>query len=61
VLTQCRRLREKLYFLDSFLQVHFAAGLLQPEQTPSIISFPHFLHGVHPHSWHIANPLKNPL
>jgi len=29
--------------------VHSLAGLLQPEQTLSLIGLPHFLHGEHPH------------
>jgi len=35
------------------LQLHSAAGFLQPEQTPFSMDFPHFLQGVHPHFWHI--------
>jgi hypothetical protein len=30
------------------LQVHSDEFLPQPEQTPSWIGLPHFLHGVHP-------------
>jgi len=36
-----------LYFLGS--HVHSLAGLLQPEQTWSLIGLPHFLQGEHPH------------
>jgi hypothetical protein len=41
------RVKEGIIFLYFFLQVHLSAGLLQPEQTASIISLPHFLHGEH--------------
>jgi hypothetical protein len=36
-----------------FLQVHCAAGLPHPAQTPFLISPPQVLHGEHPHVWHI--------
>ena len=42
------------YFLG--LQVHSFAGFLQPEQTRSLISRPHALHGLHPQAWHMAMP-----
>ena len=37
------------YFFFTGLQVHCAAFLLHPLQTPFSIGLPHFLHGVHPH------------
>jgi hypothetical protein len=40
---------ENLYFFFTGLQVHCAAFLLHPLQTPFSIGLPHFLHGVHPH------------
>jgi hypothetical protein len=40
------------------LQVHFAAGLPQPEQTPFSIGLPHFLQGEQPQDWHIFNLLE---
>jgi len=46
----------RLYFFDE--QVQSLAGLLQPEQTLFFIGRPHFLHGVHPHAWHIVKPPK---
>jgi hypothetical protein len=50
VLPRSHCVQEKRYFWDFFLHEHLSAGLLQPEQTPSTISLPHFLHGEHPHS-----------
>lgn len=35
------------------LQVQLLDSLPHPLQTPFLIGFPHFLHGVHPHAWHI--------
>jgi hypothetical protein len=49
---------KKPYFFFTGLQVHWAAFLLHPLQTPFSIGLPHFLHGVHPHDWHIVLPLK---
>jgi hypothetical protein len=42
-------------YLRPFLgwQAHWSAGFWQPEQTPFLISRPHFLHGVQPHVWHM--------
>jgi hypothetical protein len=44
----------RCYFFLTGWQVHFSAGCLQPEQTLSLISRPHFLHGEQPHVWHIG-------
>jgi len=41
------------YFLTG-LQVQPEAALPQPLQTLSLISRPHFLHGEHPHVWHMV-------
>ena len=41
------------YFFLTGWQVHFSAGCLHPEQTLSLISRPHFLHGLQPHVWHM--------
>jgi hypothetical protein len=38
--------------------VHLFEGFPQPEQTPFFISRPHFMHGVHPHVWHIFQPFQ---
>jgi hypothetical protein len=45
-------------FLSSgyFLQVQSLYFLPHPLQTPFLIGFPHLLHGVHPHVWHITAP-----
>ena len=40
------------------LHAQLAAAFPQPEQTPFLISLPHFLHGAHPQDWHIAKPLS---
>jgi len=39
-------------------QVQSLAGLLQPEQTLLFIGRPHFLHGEHPHAWHMRHLVK---
>jgi hypothetical protein len=42
--------------LAYFLHEQLAAALLHPEQTPFLISLPHFLHDAQPQAWHMANP-----
>lgn len=42
-------------------QVQSFAGFLQPEQTLFSIGMPHFLHGVHPQTWHIVKPPVNSM
>jgi hypothetical protein len=46
--------RPPRYFFLIGRQVHFSGGCLQPEQTLSLISRPHFLQGEQPHVWHMA-------
>ena len=48
----------RAYFFFIGWQVHWAEGFLHPEHMPSLISRPHFLHGLQPHDWHMMFPLS---